>query len=231
MLTRRQILRADSATVPLEEFERAFGFLRVRKLQLTSDEKKQQYLSAFNSFAFLVSAIIPLSLSAILSIAAWEMKEGQIVGKIYYIWSRLCPQEIVRLAQGSSQVRGNVVVVGVTGIIWMSWLVWRIYKDATTKTLFITPPDQRSTQNNEINMLSMMIVLFVISIVFLISAYINYIYAYYRMPVSVNDFQLGSTMSKFALIAYGFWFLGLLSFLFFFYSRYISTLQRPVGRP
>lgn len=171
MLTRRQILRADPATVPLEEYTRHFGHLHILKMPKEDENKKLRYLTTYRFVIFMKSSAIPAAVSALSVVFALVFfQKFHSFDDDYKLLSFFWPPAANEVAHAHQLIGRGVLkesflqglpaymaACSATSLVWLLWLSWRLYRDVRDQGGYIPTFDEGGTPGLEIKILQIIL--------------------------------------------------------------------------
>ncbi|WP_217577862.1 hypothetical protein [Mesorhizobium sp. GbtcB19] len=240
MLTRRQILRADPATVPLEEYTRVFGQIHISKMPKEDEDKKLRYLTVYGFSVFARSSIYPAGLSLLSVLLAPQFfQRDHSYDRDYKLLSLFWPPAANEVAHVQQLIAKGIVhetflqglpaymaACSATSLVWLLWLAWRFYRDVRDRGGYI--PAFKETGQPGIEQRLILIALFcvLLAAALLLYSCFNLSEAHSLRAPNVFDNPFSYTFKKCLILSYGYWMVGLASALFSLIAKNSLRLER-----
>ena len=234
--TIRDILRSDPSLTPLESYDRAFAFLGKAEPALSEAEKKEQYLTKYRLYKFLVQGVIIFGISIIFCILAlireWGFNSliqsktitgiippGNIIVDIVSGSGTIIP------ISASDETKLNAII-NIVRVIWVAWLLYRCVVDFVSPGVFFAT---RSVREQYYLPEKMLLVTFAALVIASSLIYIPYMALDDEPSLispSVFDKPIILAIKDAAIVSLGYWILGLFVFLIVTFLRQTWSQSR-----
>ncbi|MBZ9737124.1 hypothetical protein LB534_27275 [Mesorhizobium sp. CA18] len=230
MLTLDEILKRDPKSVPLEEYERAFKFLKVSRLPDAAEDRKHRYLTIYRFRVFVRSSIIPV-VSTVIAVAiyyflCYVVQLSNFIVNSKYIsifWppalysisaSKVTPL-VSSMPLGSSpdDILFYANSCGLASIVWLSWLLWRIYRDVTDIGNYAPSDNESGVTNLTAKVMGLSTFYLIVALCLFYVSSMGFATERSLYLASIYDGVLAYTTKKIFLISSGYWLLGFFSIL------------------
>ncbi|CDX19886.1 membrane hypothetical protein [Mesorhizobium sp. ORS 3324] len=240
MLTRRQILRADPATVPLSEYERVFGHIKISKMPKNDEDKKNRYLTIYKFNLFVISSAFPAVASALSIIASMIFfHKIHSYDDDYKLLSFFWPPAANELAHAHQLITKGVLkesflqglpaymaACSATSLVWLLWLMWRFYRDIRDRGGYIPTFEETGKPGLELKLLQGTVFCLLLAAFMLLFACFNLLETHSLRAPTIYDDPFSYTFKKCLILSYGYWALGCTSALFSLIAKNSLRLER-----
>lgn len=226
ILTISDLLELDLNVASIDNYDRAFAFLKIKDLPSDAYERKKRYIAIYRSHIFLVSAIFPIICSVFISALVWFViisigvnnpsEEQFRVASLFWPWNL---NEVAHLRSYTATVTTNspdmadlllyMSACSITSLSWLMWFLWRIYKDVNDRYVFM-PSGVDGLFRKKLFAISVVIFLEGVFLVFMATLTLSES-AVLLLP-SLSDSLFVYTAKKCAYISVAYWSFGV-SFL------------------
>lgn len=132
-MTLKEIRKSEPKSIPIGEYDRIFGFMKINKMPEDDESKKQAYLQAYRLRVFVYYSWVPIAISLFVYYASKFSSDRGLVsqwvdGILYAFWHWGPPKDDNLL---------YIRVCGATSLSWAIWMIWRLYHDIMDRGVFI----------------------------------------------------------------------------------------------